>query len=287
MAWTETIQTPTVPLPEDAKIRVFMRNGAFPLHLWSEFTCKPEEPPADLDLTEKMHKQQRLTLEGRSQVASVGQAIRNLCTVKVAFALPHYHALETADIAFGHHNIPYYPAPELEGRSLGVFAYQSAAACNENPHYRVDEYGTPKSDVLNWRPASRHPDVICETLQEVSDRMDPVLQRADEHALNGAVAFVAPADVMVAARAKLGSFTNDRLNDTLVALAPDDRPGLYSATAIQPAQADVYYWNNPLTGEAVDPKGPPSHFASFSTQEPRFHSGFMKLFTADAHSAIQ
>lgn len=271
MSWSESLPTTPDASYQDMKVRIFLRHGLFALNDIDRLDAEDRQRVDSGNITEEMHYRLGLFPEGAHQAEAAATAILGRWAVHAVFFSPYKRTRQTASF-FAGQGIPLHIAPELKERHRGIFAYQPPERLLHHPHYLIDESGTPKSDVLGWRPVSQYPHRPCETLYETAERVAPVLEHADALAPESVAVCVTSADILFAVRHKLAGFTSERLRQPLVANPPDDRPGLGQSNWAQNGQADVYYWGDPATGELADPLGPPAYFASFSATKPQFYA---------------
>ena len=218
-------------------MRVAFRHGLFPLNERTRLTGEAAEQAMREQIPPDADSVMDLLPLGREQAARLRPVLAELA-ISACLRSPALRTKTTAEIAFAGSDVldTIQIVPELRERSRGIFAYVPDVWAWTRPDYPIDK------SFLDWQPTGSdyngHPG---ESIRQVRDtRIEPVLQRANEIALDKPVAFSTHAQWMSALRAHYLKFDDERFGRPLLPNSPRNHPALTTAKMVINGQIDAY-----------------------------------------------
>lgn len=245
---------------------IVFRHGESELNLRTHLTGEAAEQAFTAGVPPGIDAIANLTEAGRDQARQLRDNLAHIA-IDACLCSPALRARQTADIVFEGRGIDYEIQDNLIERNCGLFHFipDEVAARLKKEQPELIENG---HSALH----RRHKD--GETIFEVAERLIPVVDYANETYPNSTVAFSAHAFVLVALRALVGRFDDERLAQPLVPHPPVDIKALQRANWTSLCQADIYTRRSPFDGTVAPYM---THFQSVGIAPRPFGTGWLEL----------
>lgn len=220
------------------KVIIAFRHGRFPLNnragLKGEEALEAVEEGIPFDADTELG----LLPEGEQQALAIPGYLGKM-TVDACLTSPTRRARQTAELAMRGRVLlkDIVIVPELIERSRGIFSYAPDEWARQHP-----DYGVNKQSSLDWQPfGTDYNGKKGESIRDVMENRVPVvLDLAGQVAPGRTVALSAHGEWMLALRAKLLGFSDDRLRQPLLPNLPPEAIASREARWVGHGQVDIY-----------------------------------------------